>query len=152
MKKFGFTSKMPRFICAQAAGCSPIAVAFDKGEMKVVRFPNPDTIAHAIENPFPPSGNETLALLEKYDGVAIGVSEEAIISAQAEQASNGLFGQPASAVPIGAAYEAKKRGIISEKDRVITILTGSGLKYTAAFSSHKLSWHECHVNDLEKLL
>jgi threonine synthase len=152
LKKYGYTSKLPRFICAQAAGCSPIVTAFDKGEMKVVRFPNPDTIAHAIDNAFPPSGNETLALLKKYDGIAIGVSEEAIISAQAEQAANGLFGQPATAVPIGAAYEAKKRGIINENDRIVTILTGSGLKYTAAFARHKLSWHECHVSDLERLI
>jgi len=152
LMKFGYTSKMPRFICAQAAGCSPIVSAFDKGEMKVVRFPNPDTIAHAIDNAFPPSGNATLALLKKYDGFAIGVSEEAIISAQAEQAENGLFGQPAAAVPIAAAYEARARGIINEKDRVVTIFTGSGLKYTAAFAYHKLSWNECHLNELEKLI
>jgi len=150
LKKHGYTNKVPRFICAQAAGCSPIVVAYDKGEMKVKRFPDPETIAHAIDNPFPPSGNETLALLKKYDGIAIGVSEEAIISAQAEQAANGLFGQPASAVPLAAAYEAKKRGIIKESDRIVTVLTGSGLKYTAAFSRHKLSWRECHINDLQK--
>ena len=152
LKKHGYTSNVPRFICAQAAGCSPIVAAYDKGKMKVERFPNPDTIAHAIENPFPPSGNETLALLKKYGGAAIGVSEEGIISAQAGQASCGLFGQPASATPLGAAYEAKKRGIINENDRVVTILTGSGLKYTAAFSKHKLSWQECHVSDLRKLI
>ena len=150
LKKYGYTSRIPRFICAQAAGCSPIVAAYDKGEMKVKKFPNPDTIAHAIDNAFPPSGNEVLALLKKYDGVAIGVSEEAIISAQAEQASRGLFGQPASAVPLAAAYEANNRGIIKENDRIVTILTGSGLKYTAAFSRHKLSWRECHINDLHK--
>ena len=149
LKKYGYTSKVPRFICAQAAGCSPIVRAFDKREMKIERFPHPHTIAHAIESPFPPSGNETLALLKKYDGIAIGVSEESIISAQAELASNGIFGQPASAVPIGAAYEAKKRGIIHEKDRVIAILTSSGLKYTAAFAEHKLSWRDCSLNDLQ---
>jgi threonine synthase len=152
LKKYGYTSKMPRFICAQAAGCSPIVAAFEKGETKVTRFQNPNTIAHAIENPFPPSGNETLVLLKKYGGVSIGVSDESIIEAQAEQASNGLFGQPESAVPIGAAYEAKSRGIINEKDSIVTILTGAGLKYTAAFSKHILSWHECHVNDLQKLI
>jgi len=152
LKRHGYTSRVPRFICAQAAGCSPIVTAFNKGEKKIERFPNPDTIAHAIENPFPPSGNETLALLERYNGIAIGVSDESIIRAQAEQALNGLFGQPESAVPIAAAYEAVKRGIINKSDRVITILTGSGLKYTAAFSRHKLSWHECHVNDLQKLV
>ena len=152
LKRFGYTSAIPRFICAQAAGCSPIVAAFEKGETQVRRFPNPETIAHGIENPFPPSGNETLALLKKFDGIAIGVSEESIIAAQAEQASNGIFGQPESAVPIAAAYEAKSRGIINENDRVITILTGAGLKYTGAFSKHKLSWRECHVSELEKLI
>ena len=152
LKKHGYTNGIPRFICAQAAGCSPIVAAFERGEMKVERFPNPDTIAHAIDNPFPPSGNETLALLKKYNGIAIGVSEESIISAQAELASNGLFGQPAAAVPVGAAYEARKRGIIGEKDRVITIFTGSGLKYTAAFAKHNLSWRECHVSDLQGII
>jgi threonine synthase len=152
LKILGYTSKTPRLICAQATGCSPIVEAFLNGKMEVERFPNPQTIAHGIENPFPPSGNETLALLKKYNGIAISVSEESIISAQAELASNGLFGQPESAVPIGAAYEAKSRGIISETDRVVTILTGAGLKYTAAFEKHKLSWRECHVNDLHELI
>lgn len=152
LKRHGYTPKMPRIICAQAAGCAPIVSAFDKGESKISRFPNPDTIAHAIENPFPPSGNETLSLLRKHDGVAIGVSEESIISAQAEMAGNGLFGQPASCVPLAAAYEAKKRGIIGANDRVVSVMTGSGLKYTAAFAKHNLKWNECHVNELGKLI
>ncbi|MCL1941020.1 MAG: threonine synthase, partial [Synergistaceae bacterium] len=53
LKKYGYTSRNPRFICAQAAGCSPIVTAYEKGEMKIDRFPAPDTIAHAIDNPFP---------------------------------------------------------------------------------------------------
>ena len=146
------TDRMPRFLCAQAAGCSPIATAFAAGKEKISRFPSPHTIAHGIENPFPPSGNRTLAELRKYDSVAVSVSEEDIIRAQADMARHGLFGQPASCVPLACLRKARADGTIAEGQTAVMVMTGSGLKYTAAFAAHELKWVDCGIEDLAEKL
>ena len=150
--KAGMTDRMPRFLCAQAAGCSPIATAFAAGAGKVSRFPSPHTIAHAIENPFPPSGNRTLSELRKYSSVAVSVSEEEIVKAQADMAHRGLFGQPASCVPLACLRKARAEGTVTERQTAVLVMTGSGLKYTAAFAAHRLNWVDCSLEELgEKL-
>jgi threonine synthase len=125
-------------IAAQATGCSPIATAFDKGSLTIERFKNPHTIAHAIESPFPPSGNETLRLLEKYGGLAVSVTDEEMLSAQALMAGEGIFGQPEGAVPLAAVKKLLSQGAISASESIVCIVTGGGLKYTAALDHHSI--------------
>lgn len=144
----GLTDRMPRFLCAQAQGCSPIVAAFDAGEERIKPFESPHTIAHAISNPFPPSGNRVLAELRKYDGVALGAKEKEIVKAQRQMARQGFFGQPASCVPLACLRNAREEGVVSEGETAVLVLTGSGLKYTGAFQAHKLKWKECKLKEL----
>lgn len=145
----GIIHKIPKIICGQAAGCSPIVNAFTKKEKTITRVENPHTIAHAIENPFPPSGNATLKMLEQINSIAVNVSEEEIIQAQALQAESGIFGQPASCVPLAVALKLGKQNFFKMEDRVVLVVTGSGLKYAAAFDSHELKKpYECKLEDL----
>lgn len=149
--RFGYTKRMPSFLCAQASQCSPIVTAFSRGKTEVSPFPNPHTIAHAIENPFPPSGNRVLAMLHG-SSTAISASESEIIQSQADLAHCGLFGQPASCLPLACLRTARKLGIVKEGQRVVSVMTGSGLKYTAAFASHKLKWEDCTLEELPQRL
>jgi threonine synthase len=144
----GLIDKIPKIIAAQARGCSPIADAYEAGEMEIERVANPKTIAHAIENPYPPSGNQTLRMLEYNGGMAVSVTEEELLEAQGLMAKTGLFGQPASAVPFAAVRKLKNAGRISSEDSIVCILTGSGLKYTAAFAKHDLKSEKCSLEDL----
>ena len=144
----GLTDRMPRFLCAQAQGCSPIVAAFDAGEERIKPFESPHTIAHAIENPFPPSGNRVLAELRRYGGVALGAKEKEIVKAQKHMARQGFFGQPASCVPLACLRNAREEGLVAEGSTAVLIMTGSGLKYTAAFQAHKLKWKDCKLKEL----
>lgn len=144
----GYIKKLPKMVCAQAAGCSPIVRAFEKNEDHITRFENPHTIAHAIENPLPPSGNETLRLLKKCNGLAEAVTEDEILEAQRQLGATGLFVQPASAVSYAAVKKLVKKGEITANDRVACVLTGSGLKYTAVFEHHHLTCSETKLEDL----
>lgn len=148
----GYTRGMPRFICAQARNNSPIVTAFEMGRTRISRAPDLETIAHAIDNPFPPSGNRVLAELRRLDGVAVAVSEEEIVRAQADMARAGLFMQPASCVPLGALRAARASGIVGEGESAVLVATGGGLKYTAAFAAHRLNWRDCAISDLAELI
>ncbi len=148
----GMTKRMPRFICAQAKNNQPIVEAFCEGWSQIRRAPGTETIAHAIDNPFPPSGNRVVAELRRLGGAAVGVPEAEIIRAQADMARHGLFGQPASCVPLGALRIACAAGIVREGESAVLIMTGSGLKYTTAFASHRLNWRDCTIADLPTLL
>lgn len=151
-KKSGLIDEIPKIICAQATGCSPIVKAYEEDKLEIQRFEKPKTIAHAIENPYPPSGNNVLRMLKKNGGMAISVSEEEIIKAQGLLAEIGLFVQPASAVSIAAVKKLKSQGKLTEKDEVVCILTGSGLKYTAAFEFHDLKSETCKLEELSDFI
>lgn len=148
----GLIDRIPKMICAQASGCSPIATAWTNGEDQVKHFGPTHTIAHAIENPFPPSGNQVLRLLQQNGGRCVSVTDDEIIAAQAQLAKKGIFGQPASAVPIAAIRKLRTEGYLTEHDSAAAIVTGSGLKYTAAFERHQIHFATCRLADLHGLI
>lgn len=148
----GLTKKMPDVLCAQAENNSPVVEAFNNGRDKISRAPEMGTIAHAIDNPFPPSGNRVLSELRRLGGAAVAVAEDDIVRAQADLARCGFFAQPASCVPLGALRNARREGLVAEGQSAALILTGGGLKYTAAFSAHRLRWRDCGLSDLPGLL
>jgi len=144
----GLIERVPRFVCAQASGCSPIYEAFLKDNEKVSRFQNPDTIAHAIENPFPPSGNEVLRKIKQNRGIFVALGDDEILRAQKRLAEEGIFAQPAGAVPLAALAKLREDRSIDEESTVACIVTGGGLKYTAAFERHNLETAKCRIEDL----
>ncbi|HHY92247.1 MAG TPA: pyridoxal-phosphate dependent enzyme, partial [Firmicutes bacterium] len=101
LEALGLVKKAPLVIGVQAAGCSPIARAVAEGKEAIEPFPYPETIAHAISNPFPPSGNRILRKVREGRATVLTVTDEEILAAQAFLAQHeGLFVQPASAAPV----------------------------------------------------
>ena len=143
----GYIDRLPTMIAAQAAGCQPIALAHEKGEDKISRFMNPHTVAHAIENPFPPSGNAVLRLLKKYEGFSATAGDDEILAAQRTLGSSGLFVQPASALTLAVAKKLARAGRIKPGAKVVCVLSGSGLKYTAVLEMQKLETHSCRLEE-----
>ncbi|MDK2882534.1 MAG: threonine synthase [Bacillota bacterium] len=153
MEKLGLIKKAPLVIGVQAAGCSPIARAVAEGREKVEPFPNPETIAHAIANPFPPSGNRILRKVKEGRADVITVTDEEIIAAQAFLAQKeGLFVQPAGATPVAAIRKLAAAGRLKSQHRIAAILTGSGLKDTSALAHHHLKAISVPVDELDKSL
>lgn len=65
-----------KLIAVQAEGCAPIAEAFEGKRKKVGRVPKLNTIAHAIENPYPPSGSQVLRKLRENGGLSNSPSRD----------------------------------------------------------------------------
>jgi threonine synthase len=151
-KACGLIDKVPKIICAQASGCSPIYNAFQANQEEISRVIDPHTIAHGIENPFPPSGNQVLRLLKENGGFAVAVPDNETIKAQALLAEIGLFGQPESAVPIAAIQKLRSENRLTGKERIVSIISGSGLKFTEAFMHHTLTSIECKLEDISRYI
>ncbi len=132
MRAAGLISKTPRIVCAQAQGCAPICEAWERNEKRITLVSAPHTIAHAIANPSPPSGNAVLQKLRDSAGVCVSVSDAALLEAQLRMASTGVFGQPAAAVPLAAARVLAQDGALHFDDTVVCIATGGGLKFMGA--------------------
>ena len=150
--RVGLIDRIPKMIVSQASGCSPITNAFDHGRETIERVSNPHTIAHAIENPFPPSGNQVLRKLKENGGAAVKVSDEEILEAQALMAREGIFGQPAAAVPLATVKKLLSSGYLKSTDSVVCIVTGGGLKYTAALAEHQFDVKKIGIDRIEEVI
>ncbi|MBW2217232.1 MAG: threonine synthase [Deltaproteobacteria bacterium] len=148
----GLIECIPKMIAAQASGCAPIAMAFEKDRSEIEQISDFHTIAHAIENPYPPSGNQVLRKLKENGGIAERVSDGEILEAQALMATEGIFGQPAAAVPLAAVTKLFRRGRLKSSDSVVCIVTGAGLKYTAALEDHHFEICSTPLERLEDTL
>jgi threonine synthase len=148
MMEAGLIRSVPRLVCAQAAGCAPIYEAWRHGADEILAVEHPHTIAHAIANPRPPSGNAVLRRLRNRDGVCVAVDDESIVASQLQLATAGLFGQPEGAVPLAAAYELARAGLLHRDDTVMCVVTGSGLKYPRAVEDRLSASGECSLDEL----
>jgi threonine synthase len=150
-KEAGLIDNIPKIICAQSAGCSPIHKAYTQNREEIERFKDPNTIAHAIENPLPPSGNQVLRMLKRNGGFTEAVKDEEIISAQKMMAEEGLFMQPASCVPLAALIKLKNNGKIEKDSTIVLIGTGGGLKYTSVFDKYDLKYKQIDLEEINNI-
>lgn len=138
MRAAGLIPRVPRMVCVQPAGCAPIAAAFGAGEEAVARVACPDTIAHAICNPYPPSGDAVLRAMREHDGLCVSVTDEEMLRAQREMAQSGLFAQPESCAAYAAVKRLGQEGIFTGRERVVCVNTSSGLKTPSILKRHGL--------------
>jgi len=117
----------PRLYGGQAEGCSPVATAFhDGGRVKPVR---PATVARSLAIGSPADGDLAVATARASGGSIHAVPEDEVaenIALLAE--TTGVFGESAPGVTLGALREAVRRGELGERDRVVLLVTGDGLK------------------------
>jgi threonine synthase len=120
-------SGRPKLVGGQAAGCAPVADAF--AEDRAVTPVRPNTVASSIAIGTPADGDLAVATARESHGGVYSVPEDEIgtnISLLAEL--GGIFGEGATGAALGALREAVRQGTIGESDRVVLLVTGTGLK------------------------
>ncbi|MDK2784965.1 MAG: threonine synthase [Bacillota bacterium] len=130
LKDAGLVNRMPRLIAVQSAACAPLAAAFAAGRDEPVAVAKEQTIAEGIASMSPPRGRDVLSAVRASGGSFIAVAEEEIITALAELAACGLYVEPTSAAAAAALTKLAAEGDIRPGERVVAVLTGSGLKAT----------------------
>lgn len=153
LKQEGFIQDFPTVVGVQAQGCSPIVRAYASGELKVKRIKKAETIAHAISNPDPPGGNIALKLIRDTNGMLIDVTDEDILESQKILAElEGIFCQPASATVLAGLLKLSQKIKFKEKNPIVLIITGSGLKAMESLESTRIDIHQASLSNLERTI
>src|SRR6201995_5442776 len=119
---------LPIFHGAQAAGCSPVATAYEAGH-DFCRPVKPDTIAKSLAIGNPADGPYALDLARRSGGGVDAVSDDEIragIKLLAE--TTGVFTETAGGVTTATLAKLAERGDIDPDERVVLVITGEGLK------------------------
>jgi threonine synthase len=124
------TGELPRMVCVQATGCAPIVRAFERGERESEPWPEASTIAFGITVPKALGDFLVLDSLYQTAGTAIAVEDEAILADQRAVARlEGCFICPEGAACFTAVRRLREAGWLAERDQVVVLNTGTGLKY-----------------------
>ncbi len=111
---------------AQAAGCSPIANAFQAGTLHVHPV-EPNTIVKSIAIGNPADGYYALRVARQTGGGACGVTdEEAVAGMKLLAQTEGIFAEAAGGVVIGALKKLAASGAIKRDELAVAFITGAG--------------------------
>ena len=119
----------------QPQGCSPIVDAFKQGRDEISPVEYPETIAKSLAIGDPSDGIYTLRNIREYGGFAESVPNREIIdSVRLLAQTEGIFAEPTGGVVLGALKRLVEDGRISHDERVVFLITGSGLKAPEAIA------------------
>jgi threonine synthase len=120
--------ELPTFHGAQATGCSPVATAYEAGH-DFCRPVKPDTIAKSLAIGNPADGPYALDLARRTGGSIEAVTDGEIREGIKLLArTTGIFTETAGGVTMAVLAKLVAAGAIDPGDRVVTYITGEGLK------------------------
>ena len=139
--------ELPRLHGGQAQGCAPVWAAFV--EDRAVTPVRPATVAHSLAIGAPADGDLAIATARASGGAVHAVAEDQIGPNMALLAgTSGVFGETAAGVTLGALRDAVARRQLGEHDRVVALVTGSGLKTPTAVEVGTSSEIDADVDEL----
>lgn len=117
-----------RLVGSQPEGCAPIAEAFREGS-EIEPVEEPRTIAKSLAIGSPASGYEALNAVKETGGVMDSSSDGEILEAiRLLGGLEGVFAEPAGAIPLATLMRLRDAGEVDPSDRVVLFVTGSGFK------------------------
>lgn len=132
--ELGWIDSAPRMVAVQPDATGPIVRAFRQGSRTAERHgDSTKTIAQSISGDAPiQKGERVLNAVYESGGFAETVTDEEILEAMRWLGSEGISAEPASAASLAAVKKGVEQGCILSSDRVVCIITGTGLKQPAA--------------------
>jgi threonine synthase len=133
-------AERPQMIAVQAAGCAPIAKAWDETTPTAEFWPNATTLASGLRVPKAYGDYLILDILKKSGGLALSVTDDEIMDALGQWARvEGIFAAPEGAAALAAYRKLRANTFFGPDDTVVLFNTGSGLKYLDVIDSQKKS-------------
>jgi threonine synthase len=128
MHDLGMIDRLPRLLGVQAAEVHPLKYAMEHDAL-----PPPSdgkTIADSIDVQVPRNWRKAVNALHDAGGELVTASDDAILDAMRLAGRHGVFAEPAAAAALAGVVAAIETRIIAPHERVVTMITGSGLKDT----------------------
>ena len=126
LKAIGWIDRVPRFVAAEVSGS--LAAALSAGD--AAPMPRPRNIATVATSIGANQGTvQALEVLRRTNGAAIAVDDDALIGWVVKLAKlEGIWAEPSSVAPFVAIERLRQQGTIDDKERVVALVTASGLK------------------------
>jgi threonine synthase len=128
MHELGVIDRLPRLLAAQAEHVKPIDYALKHDKLPPIS--DGKTIADSIDVHVPRNWRKAVNAIREANGVVITASDDAILDAMRLAGRHGMFAEPAAAASLAAVVSAIESKVIKRTDRVLVMITGSGLKDT----------------------
>jgi threonine synthase len=152
--ELGLIDRFPKIVGVQAENSNPVTRAF-KNNTYEFEYRLPDTLADSISVGIPRNGIKALNALHESGGYMVDVSDEEILAAMKLLAQKtGVFGEPAGVTSFAGIMKMKELGLIKGDERVVSIVSGSGLKdiRSAMKAAGKASCVEPDLAELKRIL
>ncbi|GAB5403041.1 MAG: threonine synthase [Aureliella sp.] len=144
LKEIGWiTGKLPRMIAVQADGCAPIVRAFERGEEFAELWQDAHTVASGIRVPAAVGDFLILRAVRESGGLAMKVSDGAILEAQNRAAANhGFLLCPEGAATLAAYEQAIENNLVDRSETAVLYNCATGLKYPMPPADRSLDRHQ----------
>ncbi|HZO73999.1 MAG TPA: threonine synthase [Ktedonobacteraceae bacterium] len=150
----GATERLPRLIGVQAEGCQPLKRAWE-GRDQATSMPT-GTIADGIAVAAPINAPMVLRDVRESGGSFIAVSDRAMLQAiSVLAAEGGIWVEPAGAAAFAGVACALTTGLLERNERVVVLITGTGLKnprYLSSRDCNSLYEVEATLEEVERSL
>lgn len=148
----GLISQIPGMILVQPGGNSPVATAVRRCLDRIIPVAESRTIATALSSSDPPGGNEIVRMAKKFHWLASIVDENEILPARSMMSLSGILSETSAALTIPALKSLKIENKISPNDRVVMMVTGSGLK--ESLHCHEIPGRmiDCPIHEVRGIL
>jgi threonine synthase len=141
LKDLGIIARYPRLVVAQAENANPLYRAWSTGKRVVEPIQARPTLATAIQIGNPVSAPRAVQALEAMNGIVEQASEQELCDAAARADRTGMYTCPHTAVGLAVLKKLVDRGTIQRGERVVSISTAAGLKFT----EFKVRYHESEI-------
>lgn len=124
----GLLERIPKIIAVQAAGCAPLAKAFQEGLDVVLPIDQHDTLAEGIAIAAPVRSSQILEAVRSSGGFFLTVSENEIVQSLKWAGQKGAYIEPTAAATIAGVRKYLQD--LPQQEQIVSVFTGHGLKST----------------------
>ncbi|MEW4562082.1 pyridoxal-phosphate dependent enzyme [Bremerella sp. JC770] len=140
---------LPRVHCVQPVGNNTIAGPLRDGQLRAQAVACTSKIS-GLQVASIIDGHEVIAACRATQGTGVLVEDEAIYQTQQQLCQDeGIFAEPAGAVPLAGLMQAVNEGWVSADETVVCLVTGTGFKDPASVES-MLAPVRCETVSLEQ--
>jgi len=127
-RKLGLIERCPKLVAVQTQAAQAIVERIS-GTRSFSTPQSSKTVATGLFVRDPPEAELVVKAIKDSKGTAVAVKEDLILQAQKDLAKlEGIFAEPSGAIVIGAVADLIDHGVVDADERVVCVITGSGLK------------------------